>query len=72
MKLCLRTAQEERQEDSFELFFTFFPLKCPGLFCITLLAELLTGTANLVEHQEICCALVLPLPLKATLLVHLL
>lgn len=24
MKLCLRTAQEERQEDSFELFFTFF------------------------------------------------
>lgn len=71
MKLCLRTAQE-KQEGSFEPVFTFFSLQRPGMFCITLLAEVLTGTANLVEHQEMCYALVLPLPLKATLLVHLL
>lgn len=33
-----------------------------------LLAELLTGTASLVEHQEMRYPLVLPLPLTATLL----
>jgi len=31
-----------------------------------LLAELLRGTASLVEHSEMCYAVVLPLPLKAT------
>lgn len=56
---------------SLNRFSTFFSLQCPGLFYITLLAEL-TGTANLVEHQEMCYVSVLPLPLKATLLVHLL
>lgn len=72
MELSLRAAQEERKGGSFVPISTYIFLQRPGLFCITLLAELLTGTANLVEHQGMFYAPVLPLSLKATLLTHLL
>lgn len=62
MEFSLRAAQAERKEGSLGPAPTlFFPLQCPGLFCITLLAELLAGTANLMEHQEMFPAPVLPL-----------
>lgn len=72
MEFSLRVAQGERKEGSFVPISTYIFLQRPGLFCITLLAELLTGTANLVEHQGMFYAPVLPLSLKATLLTHLL